>query len=185
MLQPSSEALPLVAGAVVVRRMAVTDLRDFQAYRCDAELARFQGWSAQTDADARRFLESVATMPLFMPGEWIQLGIAEAASPKLIGDIGVFIAKDGSIAEVGFTLAKAAQGAGLATAAVRATIDLIFACTSVAKVIAVTDKRNIRSIKLLDRTDMRLTAERQAEFKGEWCTELVFERVRQAQATRR
>lgn len=168
------DPFPLPAGAAVLRRLAASDLHDFQSYRRDAELARFQGWSPQSDAEALTFLQSVANAPLFQPGEWIQLAIAEAQSLKLVGDIGLFLAQDGSWAEVGFTLARPAQGAGLASSAVQATIGLVFARTSAAKVIAVTDQRNAASIRLLERLHMRLTETREAVFKGEPCTELVF-----------
>lgn len=169
-----SDPFPLPAGAAVLRRLAASDLQDFQSYRSDAELARFQGWSPQTDAEAQKFLQAVATAPLFEPGEWIQLAIAQPPSRKLVGDIGLFLAQDGSYAEVGVTLARSAQGAGLATLAVQAAISLVFARTTAAQVIGVTDQRNAASIRLLQRVGMQLTESREALFKGEPCTELVF-----------
>lgn len=174
------DPFPLLAGAVVLRRMAASDLPDFQRYRCDAGLARFQGWSPQTDAQALAFLQAVATAPLFAPGEWLQLAIAEPHTLKLVGDIGVCLAQDGASAEVGFTLARPAQGAGLATAAVQAAIDLVFARTAATKVIGVTDQRNTASIRLLQRVGMRLAESRATVFKAEPCTELVFVRERPA-----
>jgi hypothetical protein len=41
----------------VLRRLATADLAAFQAYRTDAALGRYQGWSPMTDAEARAFLE--------------------------------------------------------------------------------------------------------------------------------
>lgn len=175
------DPLPVFAGAAVLRRMAASDLQDFQSYRRDAALARFQGWSPQPDAQALAFLQAVATAPLFRPGEWMQLAIAEPLALKLVGDIGLLLAPDGSFAEVGFTLARPAQGAGLATSAVLAAIGLVLAHTAVARVIGVTDQRNAASIRLLQRVGMQLTASREAVFKGEPCTELVFERERPTQ----
>ena len=154
--------------------MAASDLQDFQSYRRDTELARFQGWSPQTDAEALAFLQAVATAPLFKPGEWIQLAIAEPHTLKLVGDIGLFLSLDGACAEVGFTLARPAQGAGWATSAVQAAIGLVFARTAAAQVIGVTDQRNAASIRLLERVGMHLTESRDTVFKGEPSTELVF-----------
>jgi RimJ/RimL family protein N-acetyltransferase len=120
----------------------------------------------------------MAVAPLFMPGAWVQLAIAEPGSLRLVGDIGLSLAEDGSHAELGFTLAKPAQGAGLATSAVQAAMALVFAHTSALRVIGVTDQRNARSIKLLERLDMHRTESREVSFKGERCTELVFVRAR-------
>lgn len=174
----ASEPIPRHAGPVVLRRLAASDLPRFQAYRQDAELARYQGWSPQSDAQALAFLEEMALAPLLAPGHWTQLGIADPASSALLGDIGLFIADDASFAEIGFTLARRAQGAGRATAAVEAAVSLVFASTPAARVDGVTDARNLASIRLLERAGFRRVETRPAEFKGERCTEIVFTRER-------
>lgn len=173
-LSGQRDPFPLATGAAVLRRMAASDLQDFQSYRRDAALARFQGWSPQTDAQALAFLQAAATAPLFEPGVWVQLAIAEPHSLKLVGDIGLCLAPDGAGAEVGFTLARPSQGTGMATSAVRAAIGLVFARTAVTRIIGVTDQRNAASIRLLERLDMRLTESRAVVFKAETCTELVY-----------
>lgn len=172
------DPLPLHAGLAVVRRLAGSDLARFQAYRQDAELARYQGWSPQADAQALAFLEEMAGAPLLAPGQWTQFGIADPDTAALLGDIGVFVADDASFAEIGFTLARDAQGAGRATAAVQAAVALVFAYTGAARVDGVTDARNLASIRLLERAGFRRGATRTAEFKGERCTEIVFSRRR-------
>jgi Acetyltransferase (GNAT) domain len=100
---------------VVLRRLSVTDLVAFQAYRSDAELSRYQGWSAMPDPEARAFLDEMNAAPLFRPGEWAQIGIAEPQTLALLCDIGLHLAEDSRQAEIGFTLARHAQRRGLAT----------------------------------------------------------------------
>ena len=88
----------------VLRRLHVSDLAAFQAYRHIPGLGRFQGWSPMSESEALAFLAEMNAMPLFSLGEWVQLAIAEPATDRLVGDIGVFVAESGRTAEVGFTL---------------------------------------------------------------------------------
>src|SRR6185295_87942 len=125
------DPLPFAGEGVVLRRLGAADLGAFQAYRRDAELGRYQGWLPLLDASARAFLEEMGSVPLFRPGEWAQLGIAAPGGGAILGDIGLHLAADGREVEVGFTLARRVHGRGLATAAVRAALQLVFARTAV------------------------------------------------------
>lgn len=177
------EPLPRHGPGFVLRRLSTTDLVDFQAYRHDQELGRYQGWSPTSDEQARVFLSEMNATPFPDPGHWVQLGIAEPAGQPLIGDVGVFLEHDASHAEIGFTLARAAQGRGIAAAAVHAVIDLIFQCSAAGRVIAVTDARNLPSMRLLERVGLRMTATQPAVFRGEACVEHTYTLAR-AQAAR-
>lgn len=164
--------LPHAAGRVVLRRLAASDLERFQAYRADAEVGRYQGWQPMTEEAAALFLGGMHTAPFPVAGEWFQLGIAESDTGVLIGDIGVCVRTDPEPhAEIGFTLAAAAQGNGLATEAVRALTRLLFETTAVRRVIAITDARNLPAIRLLERIGMRLEATEPAIFRDEPCHE--------------
>jgi len=165
------DPLPRHGSGFVLRRFAPTDLRAFQAYRGDAGLGRYQGWSPMSDADATRFISAMAAAPVPTPGDWVQIAIAAPADDALIGDIGIRLDADGREAEVGFTLARAAQGRGIAGAAVGAAIALVFGHSAAARVIAITDARNRASIRLLERIGMRRTGSREAVFRGEPCIE--------------
>jgi len=166
--------LPRFGPDVALRRLSGADLAAFQAYRTDAELGRYQGWSAMPDSQARAFLDEMNKAPLFRPGEWAQIAIAEPHTLALVGDIGLYLAEDSRHAEIGFTLARHAQRRGLATAAVREAIHLIFASTAVECIVGITDARNHASIALLERVGMRKVEEQTAEFRGEQCVEYVY-----------
>jgi RimJ/RimL family protein N-acetyltransferase len=170
--ESSSADLPFAAGRVVLRRLATSDLERFQAYRADRETGRYQGWQPMTEAAAVQFLDGMRTAPFPVAGEWFQLGIADSDTGALIGDIGVCVRTDPELhAEIGFTLAAAAQGNGLATEAVRALTQWLFASTTVNRVTAITDARNLPSIRLLERIGMRLEATEPAIFRDEPCHE--------------
>lgn len=174
------DPLPRQSGGVVLRRLAVTDLAAFQAYRHDPEVGRYQGWSPVPDSEAAAFLTEMSVAPLLQPGQWSQIAIAGSGDGRLIGDIGLFIAADGSYAEIGYTLCRQAQGQGLATLAVREAIRLVFDRTTVERVIAVTDDRNGPSIRLLERVGMRRIGSTEAVFRGEACLEHTYALARLA-----
>lgn len=168
------DPLPRAGDRVVLRRLRRDDLRAFQAYRHDPEVGRYQGWSPQPDAEAAAFLGEMAGVAIFPAGDWAQLAIADRATGALIGDVGVCVAADGGSAEIGFTLARASQGRGLAAEAVGAAIRLVFDRTEVARVVAVTDARNGAAIRLLERLGMRRVASAPATFRGEPCVEHTY-----------
>ena len=176
----SIDPLPRVAHRVALRRLAVSDLAAFQAYRHDTLLGQYQGWSPTTDAEATSFLAEMNTSGLLQPGAWAQIGIADANNQELIGDIGLFLASDGRSAEIGFTLRRESQGRGMATTAVREAIKLVFEHTKAEQVLGITDARNLSSIRLLERVGMRKTESRSAVFRGEACLEYVYVVLRQS-----
>jgi len=170
----STAVLPRAFSGGLLRRLQVSDLAAFQAYRSIPELGRFQGWSPMSEGEALAFLDEMNTIPLFSLGEWVQLGIAEPATNRLIGDIGMFLAGDGHSAEVGFTLEPGAQGRGVATAAVREALQLLFSATRVRQVLGVTDIRNLASIRLLQRVGFQHKETSNTTFRGEPCSEATY-----------
>ena len=168
------EFLPAQRGDTVLRRLRVSDVARFHGYRSDATLATYQGWSAMSRAQAAAFVERMAPMAALVPGDWIQLAIAEAGSDRLIGDVGVHLAADGATAEIGFTLGREAQGRGHAVRAVELARSLVFSCSTARLVRAVTDARNQGSVRVLERAGFTRLAERQTLFKEELCTEFVY-----------
>jgi RimJ/RimL family protein N-acetyltransferase len=169
------DALPRTTDRLCLRRFSVSDLDRFQSYRCDPEVGRYQGWSALDDAGAAAFLGAMAVARIGVPGEWFQIAVAERCTGDLIGDIGVGLDKhrDG-VAEIGFTIAPAAHGRGLAAEAVVSALAWLFATGKVDIVEAITDARNAPSIRLLERVGMHLDRMQQAPFKGEMSTEHVY-----------
>ncbi|MEQ1805834.1 MAG: GNAT family N-acetyltransferase [Burkholderiaceae bacterium] len=170
---PGVTHLPRTFPGGQLRRLRPTDLAAFQAYRAIPELGRYQGWSPMEDAEAAAFLNEMNGAPLFAPGAWVQLAIAEPTG-RLIGDVGIFLAQDELAAEIGFTLEPSAQGHGIATAAVREAIQLLFAATRAKCVVGITDSRNAPSIRLLARVGFQHKENRTLVFRGEPCTEEVY-----------
>ena len=174
MQTPTTDTLPRFGTGFTLRRLSPEDLAAFQAYRHDPELGRYQGWSPLSDAQAVAFLTEMNSAPLLNPGSWTQIGIADPRSQRLLGDVGLFLDADDRYAEIGFTLERPSQGRGLATAAVREVIRLIFESSTAERVFAIADARNAASVRLLERVGMRRTETTNAVFRGEPCVEYIY-----------
>jgi [ribosomal protein S5]-alanine N-acetyltransferase len=173
-----SDPLPYACSRVTLRRLTIADIAAFQHYRNDPMVGQYQGWIATSDEKAREFLAEVSVITLFESDQWFQIGIADSASNLLIGDIGICVREGAREAEIGFSMRAESQGQGLATDAVRGAISMIFNCTTVHRVIGVTDERNLPSIRLLERLGMQKTATQNAVFRGEACVEFTYATLR-------
>ncbi|MBV1774703.1 GNAT family N-acetyltransferase [Burkholderiaceae bacterium DAT-1] len=159
---------------ITLRRLHPDDLAAFQIYRHDQALARYQGWTVQADEAALDFLVAMAEAPLFRPGHWIQLGMADPLSNLLIGDLGVFLSDDQTYCTIGFTLSRPWQRRGIASEALNILSTILFTQTPIQRIEASADMRNTPSWRLLERCGFRRIDARDAFFKGEWCTEYLY-----------
>jgi [ribosomal protein S5]-alanine N-acetyltransferase len=169
------DPLPRVGPRIVLRRLRPADLQNFQAYRSDPSVARYQSWAPMSSSDATAFLEEMSTAAFGTTGDWFQLGIAERLTDRLIGDMGVCIrdAEDRH-AELGVTLAAKSQGQGLASEAVRQALTMLFESSDITRVVAITDTRNNATARLLQRVGMKLTETLDSDACGETRSEYVF-----------
>jgi RimJ/RimL family protein N-acetyltransferase/catechol 2,3-dioxygenase-like lactoylglutathione lyase family enzyme len=175
--------LRMIADEIVTERLRLRpftaeDLPAFVAYRSAPGVARYQSWDTMyAMADAERFLAEQDGVELGAPGAWVQLAAVDRADGRLRGDCAVRVADDQpATAEVGVTFAPEAQGSGLATEALSAVVDALFARFDLHRVYAETDDRNVAVHRLLARVGFREEA-RLVEadwFKGEWTTVRVF-----------
>ena len=163
-----------MAKQTILRRLGVSDLTDFQEYRRDPEVARYQGWQVVSDTEAKSFLAQMAATRLLNPGHWCQIGITQSTTDTLIGDIGICVAAEQNEAEIGFSLARHAQKKGLASDAVLEAIRFVFEQSKVMRVVGITDARNLPSVRLLKRIGMEKCREFESVFQGEPCTEILF-----------
>ncbi len=176
--RPFPLPLPWSWRRISLRRLTVDDLGDFQAYRTDPEVARYQGWKIMDDEAARAFLAQMRTAFMFVCNQWFQLGIAIRESQKLIGDVGVCVDSERTSAEIGFTVNPRYQGQGLATEAVEEITSRTMQFGAVNKVVARPDARNERSIRLLERIGFELEGEASFHDDDGEQKELIYARIR-------
>jgi len=178
---PMLPALPLHAGPVRLRPLQPADLEPFLAYRGDPDVGRYQGWSSMSPTEAAAFIDTMgalARLSVHSPwpeGEWVQIGIARAADDLLVGDIGLLHEAPGQV-QLGFTLARDAQGRGWAQAALRPLCDSLLATPGSRCLRAISDSRNAASLRLLGRLGFTEVARADAVYAGEACTDVILER---------
>ncbi len=168
---------PLTAARIVLRRFQPADLAAFVAMRNDPAVARYQSWGALDEAEAQSFIQAMSTAEPGIPGDWFQFAIARRATDEFIGDCALHIkADDARQAEIGFTLARHAQGQGLASEAVTALLTYIFQAHEVHRVVAICDVRNHGSYTLLERLGLRREAHTRHSYwnKGSWTDEYHY-----------
>lgn len=168
---------PQVTERVVLRRFQMSDRDAFVAIRNDPEVARYQSWDTLDQAAAQSFIREMSQAEPGIPGAWFQFAIARRATDELIGDCALHIKQDDPRqAEIGFTLARHAQGQGLASEAVSALLTYVFQTHDVQRVVAICDVRNRGSFALLERLGLRREAHTLQSYwnKGSWTDEYQY-----------
>jgi len=166
--------LPIHTARLVLRRFAPADLEAFQAYRSDPVLARYQEWTPLPADQAMAFLTEQAQRVLGVVGEWLQVAVTRRDTGELVGDLGLCVVdQDHGVVELGFTVARCAQGCGYATEAVSSALTALWKA-QIRSVLAVTDTRNAPSVALLRRLGFTLERTATTLFRGEDCHEHTF-----------
>jgi RimJ/RimL family protein N-acetyltransferase len=166
----------ITTARLLLSRLTAGDAEALFAYRSLPEVCRYQHWQPSRVEEAEDFIERQQRVGFDSPGTWFQLGARARESGRLIGDLGVHFVEDGGQVEIGFTVAPAFQGRGLASEAVVALLDYLFGPLGKHRVFASVDPRNEPSRRLLQRVGMRQEAHflQSVRFKGTWTDDLVF-----------
>ncbi|MEP5154043.1 GNAT family N-acetyltransferase [Planktotalea sp.] len=160
---------------LTLRRLAKQDIDAFLAYRCDPDVAKFQGWEHMDRNGALGFLEHMAQVPLLQLGQWTQLALAGRSDDVLLGDFGVHLSGDGREIELGITLAADAQGRNIGFEAVEMITAWLFARTQIDRIVAITHADNKRALSLLSRTPFKHTHDTHDVIDGVATPERWFE----------
>jgi RimJ/RimL family protein N-acetyltransferase len=161
---------------LVIRRFQDNDLAKLIAYRADPDVARYQMWETYNETQAKELIGSVKNKEPGEPGAF-QFALESKSFGELIGDLMLRADEhDKRLGEIGYTLAKHAQGQGLATEAMQALLKFCFETLSMHRLSATADPRNLPSLKLLERLGFRREAYfvKSLWFKGEWADDVVY-----------
>ena len=167
----------LETARLILRHFTDADLVSFMAYRNDPDVARYQSWEGISEAEARAFIAEQKLVQAGVPGQWFQVAIALKETGTLVGDCALKIDEhDERQAEIGYTLARAYQGKGIATEAVSCVLDYVFRRLELHRVVAITDCENTASVALLERLGMRREGHfiQNVWFKGKWGDEYLY-----------
>ena len=168
---------PIETPRLIMRRFRDTDLVPFAAYRNDPQVARYQSWEGITEAEVVAFIAEQREARAGMPGAWLQVALELREDGALVGDCALKTeAGDARLGEIGYTLARAYQGWGLASEAVAALLDYAFGGLQMHRIVAQVDCENRPSVALLARLGFRREGHfiRNTWFKGAWADEYLY-----------
>jgi RimJ/RimL family protein N-acetyltransferase len=174
---PDVDFTALESPRLRLRRLRASDLPAFCRYRADPAVARYQSWETFTREEGARFFEEQAGHHPDIPGTWFQMAVTLKQTGDLLGDLGLHtLGDEPRQAEIGFTLAPAAQGKGFATEAVTCVLDYVFLRLGKHRVTALTDAENLPAQRVLERVGMRREGHfrQNVWFKGKWGDECLF-----------
>ncbi len=165
----------LVTERTIVRPAVAGDAEALHASRGQMPFDR----QTRSLADTRKLIADMDRRPMHDAAGWQQFAVLARDSEVFLGDIGVnFDTPRNRQAEIGFAFAPAARGRGLATEAVGAMVDALFA-RGRHRLIAQTDMRNVATQKLLERLRFRREAVHLQSWEedGMWFDEVGYARL--------
>ena len=167
---------------LILRRFNDADLSPFLAYLNDPLVARYQSWESYTAEAAQAAIDVQRNLEPGVPGKWFTFALELKETGALVGHVALSVREEsGQQAEIGFTLARAFHGQGLACEAARRVLDYAFDELDLHRVIAVTDCENASSVALLERLGMRREGHfiQNIWFKGKWGDEYQYAILRE------
>jgi RimJ/RimL family protein N-acetyltransferase len=168
--------LPVGTDRLVLRAHRTADLDDLAVFHGDPDVVRHVPWPVRDRAATEEALRVKLTQTeLVAPGQWLVLAVELRSTGAVIGEVLLKWASDRQ-GEVGFALARDAQGHGYAAEAATAILRLGFDDLGFHRITAVVIDGNEPSARLLRRLGFREEARfvDGVHFKGAWATQLVF-----------
>lgn len=157
---------------LLIRTVERADVDALVDRRNDPEVARLQSWALPYPREAgERLVAEVAAAGGLRDDTWWQGTLVELATDEIVGDVALRPSFAGRSMEVGYTLARAAWGRGLATEAVSAVVDHLLE-RGVRRLSAQLHPDNLASARLLERLGFRFEGHtRDSYWVGDECSD--------------
>ena len=171
------EKLILNTSRLQIRNLKLSDLPHFHLYRSNPEVTRYQGFDVFTIEQSENFIKEQQEKLFGNPGEWVQYGIENTSTGKLIGDCAIKLNEyDSRLGEIGITISPLEQKKGYAKEAMSAILHFLFSLDNFHRVTETVDAENIASIQLLKSMGFRQEGHfiENIFFKGKWGSEYQF-----------
>lgn len=169
---------PLRTERLTIRPMTLEDGPIVVAYRSDPEVAAMQDWPLPYLASdfTERWQRRVEKAPL--DDLTVGTNLAVEVDGVLVGD--VYASVDDGVAEVGWTLTRAAQGKGYAREAAAALVRLLVERFAVHRIHASLHPDNVASARVCEAIGMRFEALTRMSFPGRdgWEDDLHYAMLR-------
>ena len=152
----SQSPLVLDTPRLQLREVIAADWPAVLSYQQTAEYLQFYPWETRSAADVQQFLKMFIDWQQENPRSKYQLAITLSATQQLIGLCGVRKrSANASEAEIGYELAPAYWGRGLATEAAGRLLNFAFTHLHVHRVWATCIPENTGSMRVLERLGLR------------------------------
>jgi [ribosomal protein S5]-alanine N-acetyltransferase len=149
----------LITNRLTLRQLTIDDQQDIHALRSDPTINKYLGRTpSRTIDDAITFINTVTdNIAKNNSAYW---AITQTETNAFLGTIGLFeFSENTDSCEIGFELMTPFQGQGIMKEAAEKVIDYAFHSLKVQKIIAVTHKDNMSSVKLLEKLNFQQTDE--------------------------
>lgn len=164
--------VPVRTERLLLRPFRVEDLDDVHAIQSDPGVVRYLYWDVHTREQSRAWLDvRIAGVRLEQDGDAVAYAVERRSDGRVIGSVNLWWRSvQHRQGEIGFVLAREAQGQGYGREAAAALLDIAFRELDLHRVCGQADPRNAASVALMRRLGMRQEAHlRENEiFKGEW-----------------
>ncbi len=171
------EIINVLTARLNIRHLALSDLSDFHKYRSNPEVTKYQGFDVMTLPQAEKFIKDNSEKHFGKAGEWVQYGIENIGTKKLIGDCAIKLDPNNRrIAEIGITISHLEQKKGFAKESLVGILTFLFDNKELHRVVGIVDAENTPSINLLRSTGFRLEGHfiENIFFKGKWASEFQY-----------
>ena len=171
------QKISILTNRLHIRNLNPSDIDDFLIYRSNPEVTKYQGFHVMNMKQAREFIEEQKDRLFGEPGQWVQYGIENKSTQKIIGDCAIRLEEfNNQVAEIGITISHLHQGKGYASEGMRGIFSFLFNTQSVERIVETVDAENLASIKLMESLGL-YKEERIIEkvfFKGKWGSEIQY-----------
>ncbi len=160
-----------------IRNLELGDLANFHAYRSNPEVTKYQGFDVFSMKQAEDFIREQTDKEFGKPGEWVQYGIENKESGRLIGDCAIKLnEQDMRLGEIGIIISPGEQKKGYAKEILHAILDFLFSIENFHRVTETVDAENTASIQLLKSAGFREEGHfiENIFFKGKWGSEYHY-----------
>lgn len=171
------EILNLITSRLNIRNLELKDLSDFHIYRSNPDVTKYQGFDIMTVEQAGEFIKGQLKKEFGKAGEWVQYGIENITTGKLVGDCAIKLDQnDIRIAEIGITISHLEQKNGFAKEVLLGLLTFLFDTKETHRIVEIVDSENIASINLLKSTGFRQEGHfiENIFFKGKWGSEYQY-----------
>lgn len=159
-----------------LRTLTEADIPALHSWMSDPEVVRYMLYEPRSlEVVTQKVAEYSSSTRLGAAGDYVQPAIV--VDGRAVGTMYLKIeSEDDLTAEIGWALAREAQGKGYAREAATAILELAFGPLGLHRVFAELDPRNLASVALCERLGMRHEAHfvENMWFKGEWADTGIY-----------